>query len=496
MSIVLNISHGFNTKKLTVSKSTTISQLSQLAIEKFALSGIGQLTYNNKVLDQSLPLRLSPLTNNSKLTLEINKSTSKSSFEVNIKLLVGVNGETKTFIEKIDSNSSLLNILNHFEFKYSINITDKNNLEVLILNQVYTDLSLSLSQIIGNTNNLVMRINYKRNDEIEVKQKQAEINQIQLKNQQDRNLKLKLEREEKEKEKEHYRQQQESKLLDINQDKANSNPSQKLHTPSALHRDNRRKELDDHLIQQQELEIMNEPPELAPTPIESIKYSYEVPQVEEETPRLYKPDTSNTGSGNHMYENPDDDYNVTINQIKTYQKMIQNSMISKPNNKKIGQKAIPKRILIRIKFPNQNILQINFLNDIINIKVGQLFKRIDELILPQYLNNYNLKFGYPPFKKVEMGFDANNKKLIDIPDFQSELIVLIWETNEKSSTSGPFLKEDAINDIKSSSELPELILEQHRGELPSEVTNKINKQLSTQSKSETKKGVPKWLKFK
>lgn len=474
MSLVLHISHGFTTKKLSVSKSFTGSQLTQLALDKFGLNGSGQLSHNNKPIDLALPLRLTSLTNNSKLKLEVKESTNVAS-EVSVKLLI----DSKTFIEKVDSGLTLLQVLQKFEMSQDVTI-EKDNLQLIILNQVYNDLDVKLGSIVGNTTNLVVRVRY--HDPNSTNTEQEKINQLQLERQKERIVRLREERREATEKEERDRLEQAKKEENVEQ----ATGKDLVANPPDSVRDTQQ-ELDDHLTQQQELELANEPPEPAPTPVDH--YKFEVPKMEE-APRLYKPAAAAVPAA---YENPDDDYNMSVNQLKTYQKIIQNS--SKPVKK---LKTVPSKLMIRIKFPNREILQINFIHDLPNVKLGQLFKKIDELIAPRFLNNYNLKLGYPPFNKIEMGFDANNQKLIDLPDFNQESIVLIWETSGLSL--GPFLKEDAIGDIKLSSELPELVLEQHRGELESEPIKNhhtpVNGTDENNAKSETKKGVPKWFKSK
>lgn len=468
------MTYNHTTKKISAQKSLTVGQLAQLSVEKFGLSGAGHLTHNNKQLDSSLPLRFTSLINNSKLSLEVKKSNSKTVNLVTIKLFV----DGKDYISSINSALLLEEVISSFESNHSLSIP-RENLQVIILNNPYTLLSIPLESIIGSNKNLVMRINYVKSASDE----QERINQLQLKNQAERNQRMKREREE-----ERLREET------LKENRAREELSEETKTDAVEAKEESHEEtiidsapyVSSEKVQKREHSSVSESTSAnlpGQVPVDELTIS--------ETPSLYKPTPKKNID---LYENPDDDYSMTVNQIQAYQKSIQNSGRSIIKNKKV--KKVPTKFLIRIKFPNQNILQINFVNDIENIKLGQLIKKVDELISPIFLNNYNLKYSYPPFEKIKLGFAENNKKLVDIPDFANELIVLIWETTLQSSE--PYLKEDSIQ-IKTTSELPELVLEQHRGELP-EDTNKPIKESNKSStktsdkKTSLKKGIPKWFK--
>ena len=481
-TIVLQVSYNFKTKKLTVAKSWTVSQLAEHAREKFAVEGVPSLSYNNKVLDSSLPLRLTPLSNNSKLQLSV-KQGSLANHTIATKLFASIDGEQKSFLQQVPADLSLELTLQKFETAENVSLK-RDSIQVLILNQKYSDLSVSLRSIVGLATNITIRINYAQLN-LKSQEEQKKIVDLQLKQQRERNEKLKHQKQELESQ----RDERIKKRLDAQQNSLQQPKPQE--TSPMLHRQNRDQELEDHLVQQIELEMQSEPPEPAPTPKEKSVYTYNPPEPKEAL-ELYTP----TNGSVTRYENPDDDYNMTVNQAMTYQKVIQNS--AKRVNKKTNR-APPTKLFIRIKFPDRNILQINFTDDLQNTKFGHLVKKIDDLLLPQFINNYNLKIGYPPFTKLEQSFDNNNKHLVDIEHFTEEKVVLIWETIGHST--GPFLKQSAINNVKSSSELPELILEQHRGELPSEpqiaTSNESSDYRSTkQPEKKTDKKFPKWFKTK
>jgi hypothetical protein len=459
-----------------------VSQLAEHASEKFSAKGIPSLSYNNKLLDSSLPLRFTPLTNNSKLQLSV-KQGSLANQTIATKLFANVNGEQKSFLQQIPTDLSLELTLQKFESAENV-LLKRESIQLLILNQTYTDLSVSLRSIVGSASNIAIRVNYSQLN-FKSHEEQKKIIELQLKQQQERNEKLKLQKQQLESE----RTERIKKGL-ANQNNTLLEPKPQ-ESSQAHHRQNREQELDDHIVHQIDLEMQSEPPEPAPTPNETSIYTYNPAELNE-TLELYTPSTGSVT----RYENPDDDYNMTVNQAMTYQKIIQNS--AKRINKKTNR-APPTKLFIRIKFPDRNILQVNFIEDLQNTKFGHLIRKIDDLLLPDFINNYNLKVGYPPFTKLEQSFDNNSKKLIDIDYFMEEKVVLIWETTIHST--GPFLKQNAINNVKSSSELPELILEQHRGELPSDLhvvtSNEPSEYRSTkQPGNKMEKKLPKWFKTK
>ena len=73
--------------------------------------------------------------------------------------------------------------------------------------------------------------------------------------------------------------------------------------------------------------------------------------------------------------------------------------------------------------------------------------------------------AYPPFKKLEFSFLANNTRLDEHGEFGSnENIVLLWEVTD-GDASGPFIDTKLVN-AKETTELPEIQLESNRGQLP------------------------------
>ncbi|KAK6457257.1 GLUT4 regulating protein TUG-domain-containing protein [Scheffersomyces xylosifermentans] len=491
-TISFNITFNAISKKITVSKSTTIQQLISQSLEKFHKDPSihkGELSYNGKSLEPSLPIRLTNLINNAKLVLKAEKVDDISQ-QVNVKLVVSKEGEASTtVIQKVESKSNLEQLLKQFETSSGLDLLSKPS-ELIILNLPYQWTkyeSVVLGAVVGNISNLVIRLNFINENAEAAKlkqQEQQEAIKLQLKQQRERNARQKEEEEQARALREQERKKEAAENL-----QQTENESKDVAVPQK----DEDVEMSSPEVNAKQERSVNSVDQTASESEEKEQYEYQTPQVPE-TPQLYVPDSSSKGS-QPQYENPDEDYDMTVSQAQTYQKIIQNS------GKRRKPKAAPKptKYLIRLKFPDRSILQINFVKDVETIKLGQLVKKIDTLLISDYINNYNIKVGYPP-QKVELTFDNNNRFLVDLPEFQSERIVLIWELGGNAgSKRGPFLNSQLIDDIKSSAELPELVLESHRGELPSEEAAKKTPATTEKHQEKGDKGtmkLPSWLKFK
>ncbi|ABN66163.1 predicted protein [Scheffersomyces stipitis CBS 6054] len=478
-SLSFNVSYNSITKKVTVPRSNTVQQLIAVSLDKFSINSGkygGQLYHNNKLLESSLSLRLANLINNSKLTLKTT-NLAASAQQINVKLMISSDSEgTKQIINKVDSNATLLELLQQFETSENIQLLTKPS-QLGILSVTYPSDSYSstrLGSLVGNVSNVVIRFNYTMGvDTAKLKQQeQQESVKLQLKQQQERIARQREEERAKAQKELELQKQQE-------QDQALKEEEEEEETPEPT----------ESIIETKEKPSIPSSTINADSILEKESYQFQTPQIEE-TPLLFVPGNSNSA----LYENPDEDYEMTVSQAKTYQQLIQNS----GKKRKAKQINKPVRLLIRVKFPDRSILQINFVNDVDTIKLGHLVKKIDGLLKPEYINHYNIKAGYPP-QTIPLNFENNNTFLVDIPDFQSERIVLIWELSDGApSKNGPFLNEQLIEDVKTSTDLPEVVLESHRGELPDDAHTKTRTSgQGSEAKSESKgKLVPKWLKFK
>lgn len=458
-TITVQISYNYVSKKLLVPKSTTVAQLTQQALEKFNHSGNGQLYYNDKALDSSLPLRLTNLINNSKLTLKA-VAGGGGGGDIRVKF----SDVNTTVISKIKSNATLLQMIEAIEKEHTLDLLSTPS-HIVLMNTSYKSSqypTTRLDAIVGNVNSAVIRmINEKDDGEKESRRiEQQEIVNLQLKQQEERIKRL---REEKENEKVREKKRAEEREYEKEVIEGEEKERRDIEEENGK----KEKEMEYH-------ESTSKPVETAKIDASPIVNNYEraTENPIKESPQLYIP-----GQSTPSYENPNDDYNMTISQAQTYHKLIQDS--GKKKKKLVAPP--PSKYLIRIKFPDRSILQINFVQDVDTIKFGQLIKKIDTLLLPQYINNYDLKFGYPPFARLAPSFKLNDTKLVEMPDFQSERIVLIWET--QGQHTGPFIKKEEVGEILQSNEMPEVVLESHRSELPDEKVTKP-----------TERKLPKWFK--
>ncbi|KAI5952525.1 hypothetical protein KGF54_003392 [Candida jiufengensis] len=487
-TVSLNITYLTTSKKFTASKSQTISQLVSQCLTGFKIDSTtytGDLYHNDKILDSSTPIRLTNLINNSKLTLKLKK------IDINKEINVKFTSSKGTSISKFNATTTLKQLVE--SFKYPIKNTQLRilNLTIDFINYEKT----TLGSIVGNANSVVIRIEeIKSKTQIaELNKKQEEANQLYIQQELARKKleeeKLAKERKEQEHREEYAQTHDELKKTTTNEENEDVEMTDVEQPPTS--QDNPNLIVSDIPSKQNNTESA----ELIES---SSSYVYKEEEFQE-TPQLYIPSSTSNNSNQQQYQNPDEDYNMTVNQAKTYQNVIRASAKrTKPKDSKL-----PTKYLIRIKFPDGSILQLNFLENINSLKFGQFIKRIDDLLLPQFLNNYNLKLGYPPFTKLTQSFTTNNELLINLKEFQNEQIILIWENSLASK--GPFLNntsQDLI--IKAKDELPERKLEKNRSLLPDDNHHK-SKSFFGKSKSSAndndgdedkkKSKLSKWLKI-
>lgn len=488
-SITLNVTHQNITKKISASKGTTISQIAQLASEKFAITTghVGILkTSDGKLLDSSLPLRLTNLGNNSHLRLETTVADTTGR-EVQIKLtVVSKDRSVQNFIAKVNSINTLQQMINEFEQKHSVQLLkDGEDSQLVILNLTYASNKYStttLQSVVGSNNSAVIRMSYLESEDEKKKRilMQDEINRKQIEKQKLWLDAVKQKREEKVKEAE------KSGNANIGKD---NDELREREQPEPERRD------DDTIITAAEGESRNSTIEKATSdtsavhenPTQTDSKVKEIPAksttILDETPRLYVP--SDTPS--KTYENPDEDYNMTASQAELYRRVVAQS--AKPTQH-TGEKA-PTKYNVRIRFPDRSILQIDFHANVEALKLGQLVKRIDDLIHEDFIGKYSLRTSYPS-RKIELSFTNNNTLLSKIPEFKEEQVSLIWVPNTHSE--GPFVKSGAIAHVQTSSELPEVILEQGAQDLLEEEAktgSRVPKRTNGQASG---RKVPKWFK--
>ncbi|KAI5952109.1 hypothetical protein KGF57_004201 [Candida theae] len=523
-TLTLNITYQGHPKRFTVSKSQTISQFITQCLTSYNVdcnTFSAELYHNNKALDSASPFRLTNLSNNAKLTLKVKKLDLDK--EINVKFI----SEKGTVVRKFTIGVTLEELVEQVVGQLQ-KPTQLRILDLVIGYEKYT--ATTLVSVVGNANSVVIRLEYPKstNEKDALFKKQQEANRLQLAETQRRQeLERQKRIQEEEKERERKRIERESQ----------SNARGNGVTESAQEEDAQMKDVEEE-TPSTGAESVSKPStgEKAVGVVgvtsagegnsDNFVYLEEEEEEEEEpideTPKLYVP----SNKPQPTYQNPDEDYNMTIDQAKTYQNVIRNSA---KRVKKIegNNKSKPSKYFIRVKFPDGAMLQINFIENVEDVKFGNLVKRIDELLIKEYIDNYNLKIGYPPFTKLNQSFALNNEKLHNLEHFQSEQVVLIWELskdNDAAATNGatkynqrgPFLNNESKDlVIKPSDELPAIKLEKHRKELKEGDSSSSSSLPSSnksgggglfKSKSKSKEGdaekdekkskLPKWLKMK
>lgn len=85
-TVAINVTYGFQTKKINIPKSHTVGQLATQAATAFNLTGEPSLEYKGKRLDQSLPLRFTQLLQNSNVKLNIDSTATLAPSTIVIKV--------------------------------------------------------------------------------------------------------------------------------------------------------------------------------------------------------------------------------------------------------------------------------------------------------------------------------------------------------------------------------------------------------------------------
>ncbi|CAH6721513.1 hypothetical protein CLIB1444_06S03906 [[Candida] jaroonii] len=440
--ISFSINYNNQSKKVSINKNKTVSDLTELGCSKFNLN-YGELYYQQKKLNSLDAIKYTNLINNSKLVL---KPIELSEKDVNVKIFKP-NGES--LIKKISNKLTMSDILKDLGLN--------ENHTVSILNKSLSgDFGMSLGSLIGENNNVVMRVSEVKEDSVE----QRKIVEQQLKAQQIKNEQLRQKRELEEAERE--QRLRESRKNDMEVDEPVRSPEQSENSGVDSQ--------DVDSFQEEKSVIQPTEQQSAPveTPIQETTSDYN--ETVEEDIAIYKP------SSTKIYENPDEDYEFTANHAKIYQQSIK---YKQPTRKAA---TIPESYHVRIRFPNKYLLEIRLPN---TSKFGELIKKIDENLTDSFKSNYILKLSYPPFTKISIDFTTNNKLLSDLK-FDGKMI-LIWE----SEKSGDYLVESNVKDFDS---LPEVRLENMRSNLPDEVVKVKQAKESSTGKPKDKK-VPKWLKI-
>lgn len=478
-SVTVNVTYGYQSKKISIPKSSTVGQLASQAAAAFNLNGDPSLEHKGKRLDPSLPLRFTQLVQNSTVKLNVEATTTLAPSAIAIKIATP---ETSTVV-KTTNDVTIEAALKLAEANLQTSII-KPGIEVLLMNTVYQDLSLPLKQVAGSATNTVMRVRYPVSN-VDRQKEQQEVVAKQLAEQRARNEAQRVERERLEAE----RQRRIYELKKENHEQQ----TEVLENDDEMMEAREEEQIENYASQHPVEPRTDSQTKSKPTTAADESISLLAPVKDGD--QLYVP----TNQPTPIYENPEEDYTLTVDKAKLYHKLVQ--QLGKRTRPTQHAPTLPQQYLIRIKFPDRNLLQLNFVSDADSVKLGQIVKRIDEVILDKWIGKYHLKLGYPPFQQIPLSFDTNGSRLHDLPQFFSgERIALIWEpalVNIGVASSGPFLKEGAISDQLSTRDLPEVKSESQRGNFADSQEPRETKSSTTSSTSTTKsnsgKPVPKWL---
>lgn len=472
MSATFNVVYLGVSKRVETKKSDTVHQLIQECLKKHKVAAgmNGELQYNGKRLDSLLSIRLTNLANNSRLTLSVSKANTSETTSVNIKIMVSFpDGASHTFMQSVQNSILLVDLIQQIESSDNVKLQEVPGyqMKLSILNTHLSSLderfsTASLRSIIGSgVKSLVIRISYSLTNNQKAIQEQQQIVKKQLEEQLRWNAKREAERaevEKQEKEKQQALQPQTSQAreyenegLGIINHTSGSDPatvSTSIPAPSRS-------------------AASTKPYQLPTVDTSNSKQSQIQPSTKPKSASYFLPSDKH-----EFYENDEDDYNMTVSQAQKYHKLVQDSAAKKVPK----QRRKPLSYSVRVKFPDRSLLQLNFAAD---SKLGQLVKELDRYVLPPYKNKFNLKMAYPPFKTLVFSFLANNTRLDEHEEFgTNENIVLLWEVADTTTASGPFIDTKLVAP-KQYSELPEIQLEAHRGQLPDDPVPKSTVKKST-----------------
>lgn len=475
------VTYNFKTLKVACPANSSIGQLTELAKKKFKLDGdtIVDLLYKDKVLDSLLPLRFANIPNNAKLNLKVSEAESK---EISIKLTLPTGG---AHISKINNRKTFGEFLSIVESELGSRILDQEKFgtaQLQVLNSKLSESDFPLSKIVsivGNgANSVVCRLSYVNETNKDKRiEEQNRIVKIQVEEQRVRNQARKEEEKANEALLAGEREKERAKVS------SNDDRGKDMELDADDVKPIKTEELKALSIERANAEEIEDDDESEPAA---------EPSVQSNAPQVFLPSSSASG----IYDHSEDTYEMTVSQAQTYHKILTDSM--RPQKPKQRIHKIPETYFIRIKFPDLSTLQLTFPNGP-TVKFGSILKKLDEILLPEFKNRYNLKFGYPPFTLIPFSFKTNDQLLHEFKvsknsnDVFAERMLLIWELTDLHSGGGehkgPYINQQGSDVIvATNNERPEIQLESHRGDLPDDKEEKTHK------KDEGKK-LPKWLKL-
>lgn len=506
MSSIFSVTYENTTKKITCPSNSSINKLVGLSLLKFNVPSNTNacLLYNGKQLEGMRSIQSSNLLNNAKLELKRIDSSVPISIKINGLCL----GRRNSIILKLALSTTIATLLNLYleksleEIEWANYSIELGGMQSRMSNASTDFHTATVGNLVGTASSVALRLVIEDMVEKQLKE-EAHREEELLRREKERQriaaaMKSKEERENVDiTETKLHDQHKTTKLSNSDGTRCKAGEEKdKEREPLVIPQEGsmgQTHSLQDSLIQppiveRTQADVSPVVESLSTIETDSYKRPADGPGLSF-VPREETEDTLYVPSGRiEMYENPDDDYVLTANHAEKYLKMIRG--MQKPTKK--TSKQSPNRYIIRLRFPDRKLLDLIMEDS--TVPLGQLFKKLDSYVSPNFVNSYVLKNGSPPFETIQMSFSTNNVPLKEHPSFQQEKILLIWEP--VISHPGPYLKEGLEQrDLK---EMPTVALESNRQNLEddSSSTRKANRADDDNEKAEKpnrKVGLPKWF---
>lgn len=178
-----NITYKNETKKIVISKFSTVNLLIEECLEKFCIVGEERtfdyqiLKKNDCQLDKMVQLRFSGVSNNMYLWLELRKRcvkkvNKKKSAEVKLQI-VQAGSESITYIDNVEMSKSLAEVVEQFAEKNETSFIDKKEdkeMKMDVFGAVYDENAMSrvkLSEVACHTPNVTLRLIFEQKPLVE-----------------------------------------------------------------------------------------------------------------------------------------------------------------------------------------------------------------------------------------------------------------------------------------------------------------------------------------
>ncbi|QLQ80107.1 hypothetical protein HG537_0D01070 [Torulaspora globosa] len=203
----------------------------------------------------------------------------------------------------------------------------------------------------------------------------------------------------------------------------------------------------------------------------------------------FVPPVTSIASKVHNEVGNDDDYEMTVDEARTYQRMLsrQRGNLGGPLlSKRLRQereefsKPTVTECVVRIRFPDLNHIEVTFRPD---ENMNTVYKIVSESVLPEH-SQFTLSQPHP-----YITYPRDDRKLVDDLAFGSKTLLVF-----KSDKEGPYLRNAVLEQAKQLGEADDVRLDQmnHNAD-----TDDISSKTKTTSKSSGSKmeKVPRWLKL-